>query len=129
VLYDFGPERGIDGMTLDVEGNIYAHGRQRPRRASTCSGPRDSGLSSPPPGSPSNCVFGIGDQASTLYITGARTATGRRRPGPYGLYHHVGARLSVFPRARDCAELNFAPPLMGTGLTQIHHSGAGWFSV
>ncbi len=89
LLYDFGAgHRGIDGMTLDVEGNIYA----------TAGGGREAGIYvfSPTgeplafiatPGDPSNCVFGIGRESSTLYITGGlpKSAGSTGRP-PYALY-------------------------------------------
>jgi sugar lactone lactonase YvrE len=69
LLFDFGPrKRGIDGMTLDSQGNIYATGG---------GGGDDAGIYifAPDgkalgfihtPGAPTNCVFGVGEQASRL---------------------------------------------------------------
>jgi gluconolactonase len=103
VLYDFGSERrGIDGMTLDVEGNIYATAGSGPEAGIYVFGSEGQQRAFiATPGSPSNCVFGIGDQARTLYITGAgprpADAIGR---GPYGLYRITLAvpGYHVFPR-------------------------------
>jgi gluconolactonase len=73
LLHDFGPHRGIDGMTLDSEGNIVA----------TCgweiSGPggmicvfspkgRIIESHSVPCKRPSNCTFG-GENLDILYVT------------------------------------------------------------
>jgi sugar lactone lactonase YvrE len=89
VLYDFGPgRRGIDGMTLDVEGRIYATAGGGPEAGIYVFGPQGEHLAFiATPGDPSNCVFGIGDQASTLYITGAgpNQPTGDAKR-PYALY-------------------------------------------
>lgn len=104
VLHDFGPKgRGIDGMTLDVQGNIYATAGSGALAGIYVFGPQGKQLALiTTPGEPSNCVFGIGDEASTLYITGAGprpTGPGKR---PYALYR---VRLAipgyhVFPPAK-----------------------------
>ncbi len=80
VLHDFGSKRrGIDGMTLDVEGNIYATAGGGSEAGIYVFGPEGQQRAFiPMPGSPSNCVFGIGAEARTLYITGAAP----RRPTP-----------------------------------------------
>ncbi len=72
VLHDFGPHRrGIDGMTLDMKGNIYATAGSGPLAGIYVFGPQGEQLATIlTPGEPSNCVFGIGEEASTLYITG-----------------------------------------------------------
>ena len=105
LLHDFGPgRRGIDGMTLDVDGNIYA----------TAGGGAEAGVyvfsaQGEPlafiatPGDPTNCVFGVGKESSTLYITAAGpkppTDGGKRS---YALYrirlNHDG--YHIFPRAK-----------------------------
>ncbi len=105
VLHDFGPgRRGIDGMTLDVRGNIYATvGGGGELAGIYVFGPRGQQLAHiPTPGDPSNCVFGIGRESTTLYITGA----GTRSPGtvgksPYALYRIrlAIAGYHVFPPA------------------------------
>jgi sugar lactone lactonase YvrE len=103
LLHDFGSKRrGIDGMTLDIEGNIYATAGSGTEAGIYVFGPEGQQRAFiPMPGSPSNCVFGIGDESRTLYITGAgprpTDATGR---GPYGLYRVALAvpGYHVFPR-------------------------------
>jgi gluconolactonase len=106
VLHDFGPtRRGIDGMTLDVRGNIYATGGTGPLAGIYVFGPQGEQLAFiATPGDPSNCVFGIGPEASTLYITGAapqQPAAGGKRP--YGLYRIRlnNAGYHVFPPAKS----------------------------
>jgi sugar lactone lactonase YvrE len=103
VLYDFGPNRGgIDGMTLDLLGNIYATAGRGDEAGIYVFGSAGEHLAFiATPGSPSNCVFGIGDEVATLYITGAgpppQDGAAKR---PYALYR---IRLAVpgyhvFPR-------------------------------
>ncbi len=87
ILYDFGPDRrGIDGMTLDREGNIYATAGRGEEAGVYVFSPRGVHLSFiRTPGDPTNCVFGRGAEASTLYIT----AQGPSLPGAarkYALY-------------------------------------------
>ncbi len=103
VLHDFGPQRrGIDGMTLDVQGDIYATAGGGAEAGIFVFGPRGEHLAwIATPGEPSNCVFGIGKEAATLYITGAgpqpKTAGTKR---PYALYR-VGLTIAgfhVYPR-------------------------------
>ncbi len=73
VLHDFGPHRGIDGMCLDVEGNIVATAGYRQ------SGPGPMIYVFSPSGDvlethlldvdrPTNCTFG-GNDLTTLYVT------------------------------------------------------------
>jgi gluconolactonase len=103
VLYDFGPNhRGIDGMTLDVKGNIYATAGGGAEAGIYVFGPKGEHLAfMATPGDPSNCVFGIGNESNVLYITGA----GPKQPGAdtkprYALFRirltHAG--YHVFPR-------------------------------
>jgi gluconolactonase len=100
LLFDFGPRhRGIDGMTLDRDGNIYA----------TAGGDDEAGIYVfsaageplaflPTPGDPTNCVFGIGRQAKTLYVTAA--APRDSKSAKYGLYacDLPTSGYHVFPR-------------------------------
>lgn len=70
VLVDFGDQLGIDGMTIDVEGNIYAAVRSPKRNGITVYTPEGKELAYiPVPELPTNCDFGLGDQKTTLYIT------------------------------------------------------------
>jgi gluconolactonase len=89
VLFDFGPERrGIDGMTIDVKGNIYAAAGRDDEAGIYIFGPTGAPLAFiNTPGDPTNCTFGVGPEASTLYITAA-SPTGRLPNGkrPHGLY-------------------------------------------
>lgn len=79
-LYDFGTENGSDGMTVDVEGNLYltSRGAKRPgvlvldpqgkEVAFIPTGAPDQAVKEPV-GLPSNVDFGIGDESNMLYIT------------------------------------------------------------
>ena len=90
VMHDFGPARGVDGMTLDSKGNIVAtagfkKGGPGPmiyyfepdgRVVKTFEAPEDS---------PTNCTFG-GDNLDTLYVTFATGAVYELiNSGLYGL--------------------------------------------
>ncbi len=86
VLHDFGKSRGIDGMTLDADGNLYA----------TAGSGEESGIYvfDPAgrllrviklPGAPTNCVFGSGKDATVLYVT-AQAPEGSNGKRPYALY-------------------------------------------
>lgn len=73
VLHDFGPHRGIDGMTLDEEGNIIATAgwrRSGPGPMIYVFAPDGRVLESHPfpQDTPTNCTFG-GAGLSTLYVT------------------------------------------------------------
>lgn len=70
VLVNFGDELGIDGMTVDVEGHIYAAVRAPSRFGIRVYQPDGTEIAYiPTPDLPTNCDFGTGDEASTLYIT------------------------------------------------------------
>lgn len=84
VLFDFLSGRGIDGMTLDTEGRIYATAGTGPRAGVYVFDPQGQPLAwIGTPGDPTNCVFGGGEDSSTLYITAALSG----QPGTrYGLF-------------------------------------------
>tara|TARA_R110002095_G_scaffold181171_2_gene158521 strand:+ start:85 stop:1116 length:1032 start_codon:yes stop_codon:yes gene_type:complete len=71
VLADFGgKETGIDGMTVDQKGNIYTAFRAESRFGIVVFSPEGKELAYiPTPTAPTNCTFGIGDEATMLYIT------------------------------------------------------------
>ncbi len=70
VLVNFGQNLGIDGMTVDVEGHIYAAVRSADRYGIRVYSPDGEELASiPTPDLPTNCCFGRGDEASMLYVT------------------------------------------------------------
>jgi gluconolactonase len=84
VLHDFGTGRGIDGMTLDQDGNIYGaagSGDKAGIYVFDASGKQLALI--PTPGDPTNCVFGGGDDGSTLYVT---CANSKQPATKYGLY-------------------------------------------
>ena len=70
VIVDFGDQVGIDGMTVDVRGNIYA-AVQSARRFGivvfNSKGKERAYIATP--ALPTNCCFGIGSESKTLYIT------------------------------------------------------------
>jgi gluconolactonase len=79
-LVDFGEQAGCDGMTVDVNGNIYLTARSLKRPgvmvidpsgqeiAFIPTGPPQPGAKEPK-GMPSNVDFGIGEQSNMLYVT------------------------------------------------------------
>jgi len=85
VLHDFVAGRGIDGMTLDTSGNIYATAGTGDKAGVYVFSPSGKQLAMiPTPGDPTNCVFGGGEDAGTLYVTAATRGSGL---GPkYGLF-------------------------------------------
>ena len=82
-LFDFGKNRGIDGMTLDEKGNIYATAGSKADAGIYVFSPTGRQLAFITcPGSPTNCVFGIGNHNRTLFLT----AAGPAGTNKYGLY-------------------------------------------
>jgi len=87
VLWQFAPRRrGIDGMTLDCEGNIYAAAGSGEHAGVYVFSPQGKPLARIPlPASPTNCVFGVGRESNVLYIT-APAPTKAGRPARFALY-------------------------------------------
>ncbi len=86
ILHDFVTGRGIDGMTLDTAGNIYTTAGTGDKAGIYVFSPSGKQLAMiPTPGDPTNCVFGGGEDAGTLYITSA-TARGAEIGPKYGLF-------------------------------------------
>lgn len=70
VLVDFGDQLGIDGMTMDTEGRIYAAVRSEKRPGIYVFSPEGEELGYvKTPSLPTNCCFGRGEEISRLYIT------------------------------------------------------------
>jgi gluconolactonase len=73
VLHDFGADRGIDGMSIDIKGNIYATAGAGKTAGVTIFDPAGKKLDFiPTPEDPSNCVFGGADRRM-LYITAGKS--------------------------------------------------------
>jgi gluconolactonase len=73
VLVDFGSEVGVDGMTVDVKGNIYAAVRSEKRHGIVVFSPRGKERAYIPTDElPTNCCFGTGKEATTLYVTAGK---------------------------------------------------------
>jgi gluconolactonase len=82
-LYDFQERKGCDGMCVDTDGNLYLTVRDAGRPGVMVIDPQGKEIAfiptgpagqkidveHPPVGLPSNVEFGIGDEASTLYVT------------------------------------------------------------
>ncbi len=79
-LLDFGTENGIDGMAVDVKGNLYLAVRSLKRPGVWVIDPSGKELAYIPTGTsqadakepvgiPSNCCFGIGEDSNVLYVT------------------------------------------------------------
>lgn len=70
VLADFGGELGIDGMTTDTEGRIYTAFRRESHKGIAIFNPAGKEIAFiPTPELPTNCKFGTGVDAKTLYMT------------------------------------------------------------
>jgi gluconolactonase len=70
VLADFGTQMGIDGMTTDTSGRIYAAFRQEARKGILVFSPEGKELAHIPTDTlPTNCTFGVGGEKNVLYIT------------------------------------------------------------
>ena len=73
VLVDFGDQAGVDGMTIDTQGNIYAAVRSEQRHGIIVYSPEGKELAYiPTQDLPTNCCFGRDDDAHTLYITAGK---------------------------------------------------------
>jgi gluconolactonase len=89
VLHDFGPNRGIDGMTLDSEGNIVAtagwqRGGPGPMIYVFAPDGRVLEMNPFPEDRPTNCTFGD-DDLQTLYVTSMTGSLYRARTQRKGL--------------------------------------------
>jgi gluconolactonase len=100
VLHDFGTGRGIDGMTLDREGNIFATAGTGDKAGIYVFAADGKHLAFiPTPGDPTNCCFGGGADNSTLYITSANSADAATKYGLFRIklnakgYHVVKLRV------------------------------------
>lgn len=70
VLTDFGKETGTDGMTVDQQGNLYCAVRAASRHGLVILNPEGREIGYLPTEElPTNCCFGVGDDAGTLYMT------------------------------------------------------------
>ena len=70
VLVDYGAEDGPDGLTVDVEGNLYVAARRASRPGIMVYTPEGKERAYiPTPNLPTNVGFGRGADASLLYIT------------------------------------------------------------
>jgi gluconolactonase len=79
-VIEFGDENGIDGMCVDVKGNLYMAVRSLKRPGVWVADPVGKELAyiptgpaqpdaKEPTGIPANVCFGIGDESRTLYVT------------------------------------------------------------
>lgn len=72
-LYDFGTERGIDGMTVATDGTIVATAGSRAAAGVYFISPEGKKIGFvPTPEDPSNCCFG-GPDRKTLYVTAGKS--------------------------------------------------------
>lgn len=70
VLVDLEGDGGVDGMTVDREGRVYAAVRSRTAPGIRVYSPEGKELARiPTPGTPTNCTFGRGEGSDWLYIT------------------------------------------------------------
>ncbi len=73
VLFDFGADRGIDGMAIDVSGNLFATAGQGKTGGVWIFTPAGKKIGFvPTPETPTNCVFGGADR-KMLYVTAGRS--------------------------------------------------------
>lgn len=86
ILVDYAPGSGVDGMTVDIQGNIYAAVRDKEKPGVRVYSPEGKQVGFIPTHDvPTNCVFGNGPEANRLYIT-TDTGFGRIRLNATG-YH------------------------------------------
>jgi gluconolactonase len=70
VIVDFGDHTGVDGMTVDKQGRIFAAVRSAQRNGIYVFSPGGKELAYlKVPALPTNCCFGRGDESNRLYIT------------------------------------------------------------
>ncbi|MSR29878.1 MAG: SMP-30/gluconolactonase/LRE family protein [Gemmataceae bacterium] len=73
VLYDFGNQRGVDGMCIDQKGNLFATAGSKEKAGIYVFSPEGKRLEFlPTPEDPSNCIFG-GKNRDILYITAGKS--------------------------------------------------------
>jgi gluconolactonase len=73
LLHDFGKDRGIDGMVIDMKGNIYGAAGQGKTGGVYVFTPTGKQIAFiPTPEVPTNCVFGDKDR-KTLYVTAGKS--------------------------------------------------------
>ncbi len=73
LLHDFGKQRGIDGMSVDVQGNIYGAAGDGRTGGIYVFSPTGKQLAFiPTPETPTNCVFG-GKDRKMLYVTAGKS--------------------------------------------------------
>ncbi len=72
-LIDFSPGAGPDGMTIDVDGNIYAARSFQPRGIYVYAPDGQQLALIPTPEQPTNVTFGRGSGSRTLFITAGRS--------------------------------------------------------
>lgn len=92
VLIDFGKGTGTDGMTTDTAGRIYCAIRKDERHGIVVFSPEGKELAYVPTDPlPTNCTFGKGRDATTLYIT-AGTGLYRIKLKPTGYHPELPVR-------------------------------------
>jgi sugar lactone lactonase YvrE len=103
ILFDFGETRGIDGMAMDAEGNLYATAGSGETSGIYVFSPVGKHLALiPVPESPTNCQFGNGKEANTLYITaGVKRGNTKREMGAYGLFRIQTKIAGYHPATAD----------------------------
>lgn len=70
VIVDFGDQLGVDGMTMDTSGRIYAAVRSAERSGIYVFTPDGKELAYlETPALPTNCTFGRGEESGRLYVT------------------------------------------------------------
>lgn len=126
ILFDFGPNRrGIDGMTLDERGNIYATAGRDSEAGVYVFDPTGKPLAFiATPGTPTNCVFGGPSEPTALYITAGVPLEGDQ-PQRFGLYrielavpgHHISADDTRAPSARPD---KWSQPVEIAGVPNLH---------
>ena len=70
VIVEFGDQLGVDGMTMDTSGRIYAAVRSAKRSGIYVFSPEGKELEYiETPALPTNCTFGQGEESGRLYVT------------------------------------------------------------
>jgi gluconolactonase len=86
VLKDYGQETGVDGMTVDAQGRIFAAVRAESRYGIAVYDPAGTEVAFlETPEVPTNCGFGRGEDRSVLYLTAGKSLY-RVRTGTEGWF-------------------------------------------
>src|SRR5690606_9177061 len=133
ILFDFGPNRrGIDGMAMDSEGNVYATAGSGDEAGVYVFGPDGKHLALiHTPGTPTNCTFGGPEEPTALYVTAGVAArdSSADRTERFGLYRIElsipGEQLAL--AGEDSRPAKWAQPVEMAGVPNLFRLSDGLY--